>query len=321
MCYSKLDHNLLNKFGGVENNSFIKQIDPYPEEGEENDEPVIINHSSYYDVTDLVPLLKKNRKQFSILSTNIRSINSKIDELKIFVNKLHDQNVKFSAICIQEAWMAKGADTTQIQIDGYTLIPQGYSSITTDKGGLLIYLSDKYRHKDLMTLDTYLNWEGQVIQVKKSEHLAKPITIANIYRRPLEINDYYKEFFDEFTPIVKKLGSSKNDISITGDFNIDLLEINKRQLVSEYFDMFANNSFFPKITLPTRFDRRRATLIDNLFTKLTENTLDTTAGILTKQFSDHQPYFALINSSVCTNPSSKFITISKKDDASINNFL
>ena len=49
MCFSKLDHDLLQKFGGVEQNSFINMIDPYPEEGEENDEPIIINHSSYYE--------------------------------------------------------------------------------------------------------------------------------------------------------------------------------------------------------------------------------------------------------------------------------
>ncbi len=320
MCFSKLDHNLLKKFGGVEKNSFLNIVDPYPEESEENEEPVVINHSSYYEIHDMIEVLKKHKKQFSIFSTNIRSINSKIDELKIFIDRLHEHHVYFSAICIQEAWLKKGSDVSQLQIDGYKLISQGYSSITTDKGGLLIYLHEKFSHSPKFKLDNYHNWEGQIIQVKKGEHLAKPVIIGNIYRRPLELNENYKEFIDQFTPIIKKLESSNSDIALTGDFNIDLLDINNRQVVSEYFDMLTNCSLFPKITIPTRFDKHRATLIDNFFCKLTENTLNTTSGVLVNKFSDHQPYFTLIDNSICDHPSSKYITIHKNDDNSINNF-
>lgn len=323
MCYSKLrtvDHEFLHRFGGVTKNSFVNQIDPYPEEREKTNEPVIIDHSSYYELKDVIPLLKKHKSQFSILSTNIRSISSKIDELRIFVKKLHDHNVEFSAICIQEAWMSEGADISQIQIEGYTLIPQGYSAITTDKGGLLIYLNERFDYSNKMKLNYFHNWEGQVIQVKKGDHLAKPVIIANIYRRPLETNDYYKEFIEQFTPFVKQLESGNTDTAITGDFNIDLLDINKRQIYGEYFDMLTDNSFFPKITLPTRLDKYSATLIDNIFCKLTENTLHTTSGILTKVFSDHQPYFTFIDNTVTKDISPKYITINKQDEESLNNF-
>ncbi len=57
--------------------------------------------------------------------------------------------------------------------------------------------------------------------------------------------------------------------------------------------MLTNNSFYPKVTLPTRLLNNHGTLIDNLLCKLSEATLNTTSGILIKRLSDHQPYFAL----------------------------
>ena len=107
VCFSKLDRKFLSNVGGVEKNSLLNQIDPYPEEYEENEEPVIIDHSSYHELDDIISVMKKNKNQFSIFSTNIESINSKIDELKILVDILGNSGVEFSAICIQEAWLKK----------------------------------------------------------------------------------------------------------------------------------------------------------------------------------------------------------------------
>ncbi len=39
----------------------------------------------------------------------------------------------------------------------------------------------------------------------------------------------------------------------------------KKNQIGEYFDMFTNHSFYPKITLPTRFSNKHGTLIDNFF--------------------------------------------------------
>ncbi len=63
---------------------------------------------------------------------------------------------------------------------------------------------------------------------------------------------------------------------MTGDFNIDLLKINDKHVIGEYFDMLTSHSFYPKITLPTRLTNNNGTLINNNFLcKLTESTLDT----------------------------------------------
>ncbi len=46
--------------------------------------------------------------------------------------------------------------------------------------------------------------------------------------------------------------------------------------------MLTSNSFYPKITVPTQLTNTHGTLIDNFLCKLTDNTLDTTSGVLIK---------------------------------------
>ena len=139
----------------------------------------MIHHSPYYDSNKLSSVLKNNQNSFSIFSTNIQSINAKFMELKIFIEMLNQLKYSFSAICVQESWLSENDDTSQIQLEGYQCIPQGKSS--SSKGGLIIYLNNKFNHINKMTLSKYKTWEGQFIEVKKGEHLTKPIIIGNIY--------------------------------------------------------------------------------------------------------------------------------------------
>ena len=44
-----------------------------------------------------------------------------------------------------------------------------------------------------------------------------------------------------------------------------------------------------------RITNTKGTLIDNIFFKLSSDTVQCTSGILTDRFSDHQPYFASNN--------------------------
>ncbi len=102
-----------------------------------------------------------------------------------------------------------------------------------------------------------------------------------------------------------------------GDLNIDLLKIN---IISEYLDILTSNSFYPKITVPTQLTNTHCTLIDNLLCKLTDNMLDTTSGVLNKRFSDHQPYFILLNNILTKDSPPVYVKITKHDKESIHNF-
>ena len=311
-----LDEDILKNHGGVNSNSFVNIMSA---DGTDSEDCVhVIKHSPYFDSDTLTSLLKNKQNVFTLFSTNIQSIRAKFSELKIFIETLRETGFEFSAICCQETNTSDNTDLSRCKLDDYKMIHQGYSCTT--KGGLIIYLHNKFEYTKKMTLNSYKNWEGQVIQVKKNDNLSRPVTIGNIYRPPRELVEEYREFLTEFNPVLDKLCKVNGETILTGDFNIDLLKINEKSIIAEYFDMLTNESLFPKITLPTRFSNKHGTLIDNFFCKLSACTLDTTSGILVKKFSDHQPYFMILNNVYTKEPPIKYITVTKNDSESICKF-
>ena len=71
--------------------------------------------------------------------------------------------------------------------------------------------------------------------------------------------------------------------------------MNARQTISNYFDTFCTNGFYPKITLPTRFAQNSCSLIDRLYIKMSSSTRVTKAGIIMSNIADHQPYFIVLD--------------------------
>ncbi len=122
------------------------------------------------------------KNEFTIFSTNIQSINAKIDELRLFIEHLKIFNFMFSVICIQERWLSEGADTSLIQLEGYKCIPQG--KYFSSKRGLIIYLHENFKYKLKLELNNYTTWEGQSIEIMRAKTLNKPLYIGNIYRPP-----------------------------------------------------------------------------------------------------------------------------------------
>ncbi len=90
-------------------------------------------------------------------------------------------------------------------------------------------------------------------------------------------------------PLLGLLESNNNDALLAWYFNIDFLKLNNKKVFNEYFDMLTSESFHPKLTLPIRLSNNMPH--DNCLCKLTESTIETTTGVLTKTFSHHQPYF------------------------------
>ena len=227
------DDAFLQALGGVGPNSLNNKLNLENSENSENDQIQIIRHSSYFDADKLNMTIRSKRNCFSILSTNIQYVNAKFDEFEIFINDLKEQQFEFSAICIQESWLTDRSSTKQLELDHYNLIPQGRSC--SKKGGLMIYLNKKFDYHVIMTLNTYDTWEGQIVRITKGG-LLKPIILANIYRPPKNFNQKYRQFTQELTPILKSLENMNTECIITGDFNIDLLQINEREVFSEFFN-------------------------------------------------------------------------------------
>ena len=85
------DENVLSYIlGGIRNNDLNNILET--NEFDSNDELQTTRRSSYYDLDHFDKLTRKTNKCFSILSTNIQSLNSKFSELEAFVDDLSKNN-------------------------------------------------------------------------------------------------------------------------------------------------------------------------------------------------------------------------------------
>ena len=185
-----------------------------------------------------------------------------MNEIEAFVEELSQMHFKFSLICFQECWLPDNDDQSRLQIDEHNFITQGKTC--GNKGGLVMYINNCFNYKIIMTLNQFDHWERQFEKITGGG-LSKDVIIGNIYRPPRDLNENYMQFLNKFASIISLLDQTNCDISIAGDFNINLLKINEKNNVGEFFDMLISNSFYPHITLPTRFSNNNRTLIDKLF--------------------------------------------------------
>ena len=70
----------------------------------------LIKHSKYYDNDSFISLRKNKNTSLKILSSNIESINSKYNELELFIHELNEQKCDLSVICLQECWVSDHDD-------------------------------------------------------------------------------------------------------------------------------------------------------------------------------------------------------------------
>ena len=299
------DHVILSNLGGVESHNLISILDI------EDNEPQSIQHSSYYDTDSFKKLITNHNNIFSVLSLNIQSINAKFSELETFVEELQNSQFKFNVICLQECWIRDQSDTCTFQIPGYDCVAQGKSS--SERGGLITYVDNLFQYEVIQSINEYELWEGQIIQVKGG-CLRKEIIVGNIYRPPRTLREQTKQFINEFTSLVQDLDNTNFNIVLAGDYNLNLLKINKNEICCELFDLLTSHSLFPHITLPTRLTNGGGTLIDNLFCKLNKSITKNTAGILLNQLSDHLPCFTLLETDIAHNSKTKFTRIFKQND-------
>ena len=114
----------------------------------------------------------------------------------------------------------------------------------------------------------------------------KSITIGGIYRHP---NGNIMHFINDMSNTLDKI--DKNNIcAVAGDINIDLININKKE-IEEYLTTMMSYKFIPLITHPTRITYHSATCLDHIFIKLPMNCKETElqSGIFFSGCSPLQP--------------------------------
>ena len=83
----------------------------------------LIKHSPYFSETDFQRLQFKNGR-LSIMSLNCQSINSKFDELQLFINRI-GKDEEIGVVCLQETWTSENDDISLFQLPNYNLFHKG----------------------------------------------------------------------------------------------------------------------------------------------------------------------------------------------------
>jgi exonuclease III len=282
---ASLTHAILANFNGDQNNSHSLTSLSRLENVEY--EPCLLSQSYYYSLDQLIKTKSKLANSFNILSLNAQSISAKFEEIKILLQTLSDNNIYFDALCFQETWLGKDADTSLLSLNGYNNIFQ--AKHCSEHGGLAIFIKDEYDFSPLPSQLSSPLWEGQLCKVKISN--CQQIILGNIYRPPRNNREEIASFLNSFCEMISKINQSKCDTILAGDYNFDLIKHDANVPTKQFIDLITSSGFSPKITIPTRFGNKSATLLDNFFLKSNTQNLNSLAGVMLDQISDHQTCF------------------------------
>ena len=215
----------------------------------------------YYNPEEFIKLKTEASKTFWILHLNIHSVQKHISQLRIMMSMLE---LKFDVIAISESKLLKGADPiVDITLDGYHY-PVG-TNTEACKGGVLLYIKDSLNFKPRDDLQMYTSKKLESVFVEIIHPQATNTIVGSVYRHPSLDADDFNEF--ELRPFIQKLSKHSNkEIFIAGDFNFDLLNTSTHNTSSEVFDIMTSNLLMPSIIIPTKINRLKNTLIDNIFT-------------------------------------------------------
>ena len=223
-----------------------------------------------------------------MIHQNIRSAPRNLKNFECFLSNL---NHTFPFIGCSETWF-KDHNVNLYGIKGYTA-EHNYRKKQSG-GGVSIYVKDNIEYtlrKDLTVMNTTL--ETIFIEVKKDQiGNKKDMIIGVIYRPP---GTDIRSSSDELIKILNKIKIDKKTLYLLGDYNANLINIDKHTPTQELLDMLYSYLLLPLVTKPTRVTTTTATLIDNIFTNDLENLDKAFTGILYSDVTDHFPIFYIDN--------------------------
>ena len=221
----------------------------------------------------------------SFIHLNARSLNSNFREIDDYLSSL---NYQFDIIAISETWVSE-PEHNKFNINGYDV----YHTNRKNKrgGGVALYVKQELACKFLSCKSLVVDdlFECCTLEILISGH--RNIIVSCIYRCPGSNTDIFSEhivqLFFELT--------MRKTVFLCGDFNIDILKHKVNQGTKSFLDTMYSIGLYPLIDRPTRISNHSFTLIDNVFTNVTNHKV--TSGILVSDITDHLPIFVF-----CTYP-------------------
>ena len=226
---------------------------------------------------------------FSVLHLNARSVRNKFDDIQNFISL---SGVKWSVVCISETWL-KSDEIESYALDDYNTIASCRNSGVG--GGSLLYVSKKLKIKERKDLESNLI-ETSFVEVSICQ--STRIIIGNIYRPP---NFSHLSFYDYLEKMLDTLEKEKKTVILGGDFNYNLLELNREQQVLNFCNLLSSYGFSYTITRPTRTQNGKHSLLDNFF--VNDLSIIKKSGVVIEDLSDHLPVFVSLTVEELNNKS------------------
>ena len=234
---------------------------------------------SYFTETSFNDSINGRDDEFSLFHLNIRSLPKHYSDFTDYISCL---NYDFTVLGLS----ANSCDL--YNLNNYQHVSQYREN--RRGGGVSLLIKDNVPFSVMNELSVNNDLlECMFVQFGKSDLSSKPVIVGILYRPP---GSDLEEFCSEFNLILTKLKNERSNVYIMGDFNINLLNVERHAGTSEFLDLMYSFSFYPLISKPTRVQDTSATLIDNIFCNF-ENMNNFMNGILFTDLSDHFPIFCL----------------------------
>ena len=228
---------------------------------------------------------------FSIMCVNVRSLVNSSNFSK-FEGLIFGLSFKPDAICVTETWIQPFSSGQYRNLNGYKFVSNCRK--LCKGGGVAMYVKSwiDFNTNDELTVMQEKIFESIFINIRLKSH---NILCGTLYRSPTNDTTENDSFLRALKDCVGKL--PQNHISyITGDFNYNLANYDN-PFISNFTETMFENSFFPVINHPTRITDTSATVLDHIWTNISNHAIK--SGIITSPISDHLPVLA------CTNIESK----------------
>jgi len=193
-------------------------------------------------------------------------------------------------ICLQELWQFPVY--ANFTLPGYNSLEYKLRNPNTQGGGVGIYIKKSIKYNVLSAQSVFVDriFESIFIQLNLSN--TKKCIVGSVYRPgtahpTLTAGDAFTNFSELLSNVLDELSSYNMPIYLLGDLNLDVLQIDSSNTVSDYINLLFSYGLLQVITKPTRCTDHSATIIDHVIT----NTILTNYNsyIITSGVSDHFP--------------------------------
>ena len=260
---------------------------------------------------------------FSLFNFNIRSLPKNGVNLQHcfcccrLTPFLEGININFSVLSFTETWLTEYI----IYLHNFT----GYSHVykLRDKrrgGGVSMFINNRLNFQVRNDIIFNLNNIDLIpVEISKEElNTKRNVIILTLYRPP----DVPPILFNEkLNDLLKMLQQENKTICITGDFNINTSDAIINPNINNFQNVFLSYFYTPVIDKSTRIDKKRGTytLMDNIYTNVTQITNTINSGIFKNDYSDYYSIFC-VTDLVISAQKNKFVNKRDFSQTNISNF-